>query len=179
MRSVISTIQTKLDCGHESLPSFFSHARESCKDGAFLDNFYTLFSEMVSLLPPGCSPDWLPALVSRLSHRLWSRPILRRVSLVRKMLNIHCVCSSSIPSHLSESTTCHWETVLWSWTTTERSPSRTHAFDPSLLIRTRVLVFKEATSSTTTDAAVCRSTSNSTRSSARCTKSRNGIALPL
>ena len=63
MNSVIPTIRSKLDSGHESLPSFFTYAKESCKDGQFLDAFYAFFSEMVSLLPPDCLPDWLPVLV--------------------------------------------------------------------------------------------------------------------
>ena len=64
MRSVISTIQSKLSCDHESLPSFFNHAKESCKDSGFLGDFYVFFCELASLLPAECLPEWLPALVN-------------------------------------------------------------------------------------------------------------------
>lgn len=64
MRSVISTIQSKLNCDLESLPSFFNHAKESCKDNGFLGDFYVFFCELTSLLPAECLPEWLPAFVN-------------------------------------------------------------------------------------------------------------------
>lgn len=64
MRSVISTIQSKLNCDLESLPSFFNHAKESCKDNGFLGDFYVFFCELASLLPAECLPEWLPAFVN-------------------------------------------------------------------------------------------------------------------
>ena len=64
MRSVISTIQSKLNCDLESLPSFFNHAKESCKDNGFLGDFYVFFCELASLLPAECLPEWFPAFVN-------------------------------------------------------------------------------------------------------------------
>ena len=104
--SALSTIQSKLDCAHESLPSFFTHARESCKDGEFLGAFYALFSDMVSLLPTDCLPDWLPALVNCSSHHLRNRHMLHQASRAWKMPSIRCVSSFSTPFRLSDSTTC-------------------------------------------------------------------------